>query len=205
MSQGQPRKRIGRWVDALSRLASSWRRPPESLPNFQRDYSHIRVGLATPSMAEQIAAMSRDEVEVGLGWQWTPQRVWESIRDRRCNVAVVREHQRVLAFAIMRYEETTAHLMLLAVRPEFRRKGFASALIRWLEDVAREAELRCIFVECRRNNDAARLLYLECGFYETTLQPRMYRRREDGIHLEKWLRTPEAASDWRRWPKTDRR
>jgi [ribosomal protein S18]-alanine N-acetyltransferase len=146
------------------------------------------VHLASASDAEAIAEMSRDHIEFGLGWRYTPERVLGLIRDPESNVAVIHEDGAVAAFGIMLYKEEHAHLSLLAVNPVFRRQGLASAILAWLEHAARVAGAERIGVECRRNNDPARCLYLEHGYHEQRIEAGMYRGQEDGICLEKWLR-----------------
>ncbi|MBK9135374.1 MAG: GNAT family N-acetyltransferase [Betaproteobacteria bacterium] len=154
------------------------------------------VQLASHDQAMQIALLARDHVEHGLGWSWTPDRVLESMRSADTNVAVVLdEGQRVQAFGIMRYGEQHAHLELLAVRPEQRRQGLASAVLRWLEAAARVAGAERITLECRRANAAARCLYLEHGYHERRIERGLYRQREDGIRLEKWLRPRADRAD----------
>ena len=146
-------------------------------------------------MADQIALMSRDYIEIGLGWGWTSDKVRRAIRDPETNVAVVQRGKTVQAFGIMSYDERHAHLQLLAVRPAQRRKGLASAVIDWLESVALTAGTERVFVECRRTNEAARNLYLDLGYHERAIESAMYAAQEDGILLEKWLRSRAQASD----------
>ena len=154
------------------------------------------IQFASEEHASQIAYMSRDYVEDGLGWGWARQRVLASIRDRNTNVCVVVERGVVLAFAVMKYADEHAHLLLLAVRPAHRRKGLASKLIRWLEAVAETAGIERVLVECRRSNDAARCLYSDLGYHERNIERGMYRGLEDGIRLRKWLRQlPPDAGD----------
>ena len=146
-----------------------------------------QVELAIEVHAAEIAEMSRDYIEQGLGWGWTRRRVVRAMRDPETNVAVVVEQGSVVGFGIMRYRERHAHLALLAVHPTHRRQGVASAILRWLECVANVAGVERILVECRRSNAAARMLYLEHGFHERNIEHGMYSRLEDGIHLQKWL------------------
>ena len=152
-----------------------------------------RVELANEMHAAQIAEMSRDYIEHGLGWGWTRRRVVRAMRDPDTNVAVVLEQGGVVGFGIMSYRERHAHLALLAVHPTNRRQGVASAILRWLECVANVAGVERILVECRRSNAPARMLYLEHGFHERNIEPGMYSRLEDGIHLEKWLHSRTFA------------
>ena len=148
------------------------------------------VQLATLADAEEIAAMSRDHIEQGLGWSWTVGRVRHSIRDPDTNVAVVREREHILAFGIMRYREEMAHLLLFAVRGPHQRRGIGSRVLRWLEAVAQSAGVTRIDIECRRDNAAARNFYGEHGYHEHVISRGYYRGIEDAVRLEKWLVAP---------------
>jgi len=133
--------------------------------------------------------MSRDYIEKGLGWSWTEDRVARAIKNADTNVAVMGERGALVAFGIMSYPDDEAHLLLFAVRPASRRRGVGSALLSWLEEVARSAGAKRIRVEARRENAAARNFYGEHGYHECVIAKGMYRGAEDGIRLEKWLRS----------------
>ncbi len=148
----------------------------------------IAIRLATLSESADIAAMSRDYIEQGLPWSWTVNRVARAISDPDTNVAVTGARGAIAAFGIMSYREEEAHLLLLAVRPVRQRRGIGSAMVRWLEDVARTAGARRILVECRKDNIAARNFYCEHDYHERNIARGMYRGIEDGVQLEKWLR-----------------
>jgi ribosomal-protein-alanine N-acetyltransferase len=150
----------------------------------------ISVRLATRGDVYGIAAMSRDLVEQGLSWRWTPERVLRSLRNPRTNIAVVSEDRMILGFGIMKYEEDEAHLLLFAVHPMCRRRGVGAAILEWLEAVARTAGLSRIALECRRENGGAREFYGALGYHEQQIVHRMYEGVEDGITLEKWLTVP---------------
>jgi len=145
------------------------------------------IRLASCADAADIAALSRDHIEHGLEWSWTPARVERAIRHPDTNVAVVRDARAMLAFGIMSYRDEAAHLLLFAVRRSHQRLGIGSVLLRWLEDVAREAAIRQIQVECRRTNSIARNFYCEHGYHEKVISPGYYAGVEDAIRLEKWL------------------
>ena len=146
------------------------------------------VELATAADALPIAEMSRDYIEYGLPWGWTQRRVARAIVSADNNVAVVREADRVIGFGIMGYLEEDAHLLLLAVHHERRRGGIASAIVLWLEEVARAAGATRVRVEARRESVAARCFYNEHGYHELALRQQMYSGQVDGVVLEKWLR-----------------
>src|ERR1700679_3056426 len=98
--------------------------------------SEPAIRLARFTDANAISRMSRDYVERGLGWAWTPTGGMRSLRDRSTNVAVIHQGGSLLGFAIMRYDERRAHLLLMAVHPMRRRRGLGAALLAWLEAVA---------------------------------------------------------------------
>ena len=146
------------------------------------------VRFATTADAEAIAAMSRAYIEQGLPWSWRAGRVARAIADPDVNVVVVGPPEALAAFGIMGYLDDDAHLLLFAVHHGQRRLGLGSALLGWLEDVARAAGAKRIRVEARRDNVAARNFYSEHGYHELVIRPAMYSGLMDGVRLEKWLR-----------------
>jgi [ribosomal protein S18]-alanine N-acetyltransferase len=147
----------------------------------------LSVRLATREDAAGIAEMSRDEIEQGLPWSWTEGRVANAISNPETNVIVAGPAGAPTGFGIMAYREEVAHLLLFAVAAAHRRHGVGSAMLEWLETVAREAGVRRVRVECRRRNEAARNFYGEHGYHEQAIVPRYYRGKEDAVVLEKHL------------------
>jgi ribosomal-protein-alanine N-acetyltransferase len=148
----------------------------------------LAIRLARPADAPAIAAMSRDYIEQGLPWSWQPQRIARAILDPDTNVAIAGRSGALVAFGIMAYLDADAHLLLFAVHHEHRRCGVGSAVLQWLEDVARAAGSKRIRVEARRDNVAARHFYSEHGYHERQIATAMYADDVDGLRLEKWLR-----------------
>ena len=152
----------------------------------------MSVRLATRADAAGIAAMSRDEIEQGLGWSWNEARVMAAIRNVDTNVAVMGEAGSLRAFGIMAYRDEAAHLLLFSVHRAHRRQGLGSTLLRWLEQVAVDAGIQRITMECRRDNAPARHFYAEFGYHELAINKGYYRSISggviDAIRLEKQLR-----------------
>jgi ribosomal protein S18 acetylase RimI-like enzyme len=94
------------------------------------------IRLATLDDAPRIGAMSRDLIEQGLGWRWTPSSIRQCIRSPSTNVAVAPSTHGIAGFAVMQYKDDEAHLILLGVDPAQRRHGIASALMAWHETAA---------------------------------------------------------------------
>ncbi len=155
------------------------------------------IRLARRADAADIAAMSRDQIETGLGWSWTESRVRLAVESRDTNVAVIGETGRLSAFGIMAYRDDTAHLLLFSVRPEHRRRGIGRELLHWLEAVAQTAGIERIALECRRENAPARNFYADQGYHEMAIHKGYYRGVEDAVRLEKWLSSPERNQEER--------
>ena len=145
------------------------------------------IRLATLRDARAIAEMSRDEIEAGLAWSWTPERVRRSIRDRSTNVAVAQEARRIVGFGIMHYGDERAHLSLLAVKPSRREHGVGRHLLDWLEKCARTAGLTRIELETRADNLEALAFYGLQGYTRFETVHGYYQGRIDAFRLGKDL------------------
>lgn len=143
------------------------------------------IGLAQPSDAERIALLSRKTVEYGLDWTWTPRRVLKSVLDAATNTIVARGAGPLLGFAIMKYRDSDAHLLLLAVEAAQRRRGIASALLDWLEITVRTAGIESIRAEVRASNRAARAFYRRHGFAVQRTLHGYYQGVDDALVLVK--------------------
>ena len=122
------------------------------------------IGLAVPGEAASIALLSRDIVEHGMRWAWTPRHVRARLLDRSTNVVVARKAGIVIGFALMEYSDDYAHLLLLGVAPNCQRRGIASALLVWLEATLRVVGIVRILAEVRETNRGARAFYQSRGF-----------------------------------------
>ena len=148
------------------------------------------ISLAVVADAAAIAELSRDTIERGLPWSWNVRRVARSIRDRSTNVVVARQARGLLGFAIMKYDDEEAHLLLLAVHAAARRKGIGSALLEWLEVTVAVSGIGIVRLETRANNEGARLFYRRHGFEVVGMQHGYYQGLEDALQMCKDLRRP---------------
>jgi ribosomal-protein-alanine N-acetyltransferase len=123
-----------------------------------------RIRRARLADARQIALMSRQEIEHGLRWSWTPDRIRAAIRSPNNVVLAAVRGRRLCGFALLQVVEDCSHLCLLAVAPGFRRQGLARQLIRRLIQLSREQGCRKMQLEMRLCNLEARALYRTVGF-----------------------------------------
>lgn len=145
------------------------------------------IRLATLRDARAIAEMSREEIEHGLPWSWTPERVRRAMREPSTNVAVALEAERLVGFGIMYYGDEKAHLSLLAVHAARREHGVGAQLMDWLEKCAATAGCSRIELEARADNPAALAFYGLRGYERFATVPGYYQGRIDAFRLAKTL------------------
>jgi len=145
------------------------------------------LGLARVSDAHEIAEMSRDLIEQGLTWSWTPARVQHFITGPESSVVVARRERQIAAFAIMHFGDDVAHLNLLAVDRDHRRQGIGRRMIQWLSATALEAGVLRIDLELRANNEVARSFYECLGFEALNVVQGYYQGLEPALRMTKRL------------------
>ena len=143
------------------------------------------VTLARTADALEIAEMSRDLIEHGLTWAWTPARIQRFITSRESSVIVTRRERRIAAFALMHFGDETAHLNLLAVAPAYRRQGLGRQLVEWLCATAIEAGIVRINLELRANNAAALAFYGTLRFERQGIEHGYYQGREAALRMSR--------------------
>ena len=146
------------------------------------------LGLAKASDARHLAVLARDLIEAGLGWAYRPDRIAALIHERETVTLVARGATRPLGFAVMRFGDERAHLILLAVEPAHQRRGVGRKLLEWLVQSTLVAGMTSIHVELRASNTPAYAFYRSFGFVETIRVPGYYQGRETALRMLRMLR-----------------
>jgi ribosomal-protein-alanine N-acetyltransferase len=146
------------------------------------------ITFATASDAAEIGAMSKHEIEQGLGWKYTPGQIIRLISDDTKNVVVARLASKLAGFGIMTYYDNHANLDLLAVKQSYRRRKIGTQIVQWLEQVAITAGTYNIFVQVRSRNSAAVAFYQNLGFVLLDENKGYYRGVESALIMAKSLR-----------------
>lgn len=101
---------------------------------------------------------------------------------------VAEQKGRVLGYIGSQTVLDETDLMNLAVSPDCRRQGLASALLRALSDAVRQRGAEFLTLEVRCGNRAAISLYESMGFYQIGRRPGYYfHPREDALIFRKEL------------------
>ncbi len=79
-------------------------------------------------------------------------------------------------FVLVRVAADEAEILTLAVRPDMRRVGLGSRLMRVAADRAASAGAERLLLEVAEDNAAARALYARLGFQTAGRRPRYYAR-----------------------------
>jgi len=122
------------------------------------------IGLAADRDVDSIAVMSRDLVESGVDWFWTPNRVRRALRRTDTIVPVARVGSAMAGFALIRVGFEEAHLDLLAVRPGRRRQGIGRTLVAWLEESVLVAGVGVVRVRVRTSRPAVQSFFRSLGY-----------------------------------------
>ena len=146
------------------------------------------IEFAKFSDVTEIGRISKNEIEYGLGWAYTPQKLSKLIRNKAKNVVVARIDEELVGFGIMTYRRDQANLDLLAVKRKFRRTKIGTYIVMWLEKVAVTAGTINIFVQVREKNTSAIAFYENLGFVKLEEIRGFYKGVENGVVMAKLLR-----------------
>jgi [ribosomal protein S18]-alanine N-acetyltransferase len=142
--------------------------------------------LARADDAHALALMSRELIETGLAWRYTPQRMRALIGEPETTALVACDAAQLRGFAVMQFGDEHAHLVLLAVQAAHQRRGIGRQLHRWLLASARVAGMASIRLELRADNGTALAFYRSLGYAPTQDVPGYY----DGKVAARRMRLP---------------
>ncbi|MEM9529643.1 MAG: GNAT family N-acetyltransferase [Pseudomonadota bacterium] len=148
----------------------------------------LSIGPAQPADAAAIGLLSRNLIEHGLPWTWVPARLRRCIRHNDYVVLAARRERQIAGFAVMQYHARHAHLCLLGVRPEFRRRGVGRRLVGWLEKSARVAGVFNVILEVRESNSVALSFYQRLGYQQAERLTSYYGPNAHALRLRGDLR-----------------
>jgi len=96
----------------------------------------------------------------------------------------------IAGYIVARETAGELHINNVAVRAQYRRRGYGSLLLGRVLDEARRRQSMAAFLEVRDGNSAAQALYGKCGFRAIAKRPNYYTDpREDAVVMSLNLRS----------------
>jgi ribosomal-protein-alanine N-acetyltransferase len=99
---------------------------------------------------------------------------------------VVRDHRRLIGYAVLMLAAGEAHLLNLSVAARAQRRGHGRSLLEHVVGAAREHEAKVLFLEVRPTNKVGQRLYGGYGFKQVGVRRGYYPARlgrEDALVL----------------------
>ena len=129
-----------------------------------------------------IMEVMQSAFDPAFGEAWNRRQVSDALLLGNCHYLLAGEDlehpaggEQAAGFLLSRQAADEEELLLIAVRPELRRRGIAGKLIERFVAQARSRGRRRLFLEMREGNPAERL-YLEHGFVPVGRRPNYYNR-----------------------------
>ena len=98
---------------------------------------------------------------------------------------VVEDNGEIVGYIGSSYIFEDGEILLVAVRGDYRRKGYAEKLILTLFETLKNRGVEHIFLEVRKSNLPAKKCYEKCGFSVIGERKRYYSDGEDALIMEK--------------------
>lgn len=128
---------------------------------------------------------------------WSRSMFLGEIDNLRSHPTIFRIDGRIVGYLCFWMVLDEAHVLNIAVRPEFRGSGSGKAMMGYLETVCRQHGITRIILEVARRNATARNLYRRCGFSCIGFRRNYYAPTgDDALVMEKWL-APEKSTESR--------
>ncbi len=125
---------------------------------------------------------------------WSELAFLNDLRNPSALYLVLRLDGKIVGYAGMWLIVDEVHITNVAVKPEYRGRGFAKRLILRLLHIARQRGMVRATLEVRISNTPAQKLYEKFGFRPVAVRKRYYNDGEDALIM--WLETlgePEYA------------
>lgn len=158
--------------------------PIQSVQKIDSDSFHIRW-LVRSDMPEVL-----DIENASFEFPWREEDFIRVLRQRNSIGKVIEYDDQVIGFVIYELHKNRLHILNIAVREDFRRRGAGSALIKKLIGKLHAQRRNRIMLEVRETNLSAQMFFREAGFRAISVLRDFYDdTTEDGYLMEYRLNT----------------
>ena len=117
---------------------------------------------------------------------WSEKSIASELHNKLSNWLVAIDDDQVVGYVGSQTVLGETDMMNIAIHPQYRKQGIATALIHNLIEILKEQNSHSLMLEVRRSNDAAKSLYMKMGFVEVGVRRNYYRNpKEDALILRK--------------------
>lgn len=124
----------------------------------------IRLPLAAPEDVPLLGRIMGEAFDPRFGEAWTTSQLAGALGIADTWAQLGRDGDEVFGFSLTRRIIDEAELMLVAVPPDQRGRGYGRRLVEGAMEAARQRGARTMFLEVRDGNEAALRLYRSLGF-----------------------------------------
>lgn len=110
---------------------------------------------------------------------WSKTLFFNEIYKQRSIAKVAIIGEKIVGYICANFVADEAHILNLAVHPDFREKGIAKTLVKNILEDLKETDCRFLYLEVRASNNAARELYEGFGFSVVGTRKKYYNKPEE--------------------------
>jgi ribosomal-protein-alanine N-acetyltransferase len=121
--------------------------------------------------------------EASFEFPWLEDDFIRCLRQRNCIGMVAEYEERVVGFMIYELHKNRLHVLNFAVRPEFRRRGVGTSMMRKLIGKLSEQRRNRILLEIRETNLDAQLFFRDCNFRAISVLRAFYEDSPEDAYL----------------------
>jgi ribosomal-protein-alanine N-acetyltransferase len=121
---------------------------------------------------------------------WSEEDFIRCLRQRNCIGMVAEYDERVVGFMIYELHKNRLHILNFAVRPEFRRRGVATAMVKKLIGKLSQQRRNRILLEIRETNLGAQLFFRDSGFRAISVLRDFYEDTTEDAYLMQYRYRP---------------
>ena len=146
-----------------------------------------RTLSSEPMQASDLDAVTAIE-KASFAAPWSRNMFLEELANRAARLVVFKSDNFLVGYVCFWEVLDEAHLMNVAVHPDFRGRGYGKLIMEQLEAICLRDNLRRIILDVGRRNLPARRLYKKCGFSAIGFRKKYYAEvQDDAVIMEKWL------------------
>lgn len=116
---------------------------------------------------------------------WSLSSLEDELNNKFSKYIVVKKGDKVIGYAAIWIIIDEAHIINIAIHPDYRGIGASNLLMDAIIDICKEREIPSITLEVRANNTIAKNLYKKYGFIEEGIRKNYYEDNTDAIIMWK--------------------